>query len=207
MATSGQWLPRRRSDALLTERVGDEVVVLDERSGQAHCLTARVVTVWDLCDGSHGVARIGQLAGFPDGEAAGALAALCELELLEPEPDEPLRLTRRTVARRAIQAGAGAIVLSAVIPAAAAAASGTVPVCSPSTNCSAAILILGTDPNCLLGICLKVSATVAFCVKPGCLIPGLPCRALGLPLGSCCVGTCVGTIAGTCTGTTPCNPS
>ena len=207
MAPSAPWLPLRRSNALLTERVGDEVVVLDERSGQAHCLTAPAAAVWDLCDGSHGVARIGQLAGLPDGQAAGALAALRELGLLEPEPDEPLRLTRRTVARRAIQAGAGAIVLSAVIPAAAAAASGTVPVCSPSTNCSAAILILGTDPNCLLGICLKVSATVAFCVKPGCLIPLLPCRVAGISTGTCCVGTCVGVLAGTCTGTTPCNTS
>jgi hypothetical protein len=207
MATAGPWLPLRRSDGLLTERVGDEVVVLDERSGQAHCLTAPAAAVWDLCDGSHGVARIGQLADLPDGEAAGALAALRELELLEPELDEPRRVTRRTVARRAIQAGAGAIVLSAMIPAAAAAASGTTPVCSPSTNCTSALLVLGTDPNCLLGICLKLSATVAFCVKPGCLVPGLPCRLAGLPLGSCCVGTCVGAIAGTCTGTTPCNPS
>jgi hypothetical protein len=207
MATSGRWLPMRRSDGLLTERVGDEVVVLDERRGEAHCLTAAAAAVWELCDGSYGVARIGELAGLRDGEAASALAALRDLDLLEPELDVPPRITRRTVATRAIQAGAGASVLSAMIPAAAAAASGTVPVCSPSTNCSAAILILGTDPNCLLGICLKLSTTVAFCVKPGCLIPGLACRAAGLPLGSCCVGTCSGGLAGTCTGTTPCNTS
>jgi len=205
MAPSAPWLPLRRSNALLTERVGDEVVVLDERSGQAHCLTAPAAAVWDLCDGSHGVARIGQLTGLPDGEAAGALATLRELELLEPEPEEPLRLTRRTVARRAIQAGAGAIVLSAVIPAAAAAASGTIPTCGPATQCTTVLLVLGSDPNCLLGICLRLSPTVAFCVKPGCVLPIGACSVLGIPTGACCVGTCVGAIAGTCTGTTPCN--
>jgi hypothetical protein len=206
MAPLGPWLPLRRSHALLTERVGKEVVVLDERSGEAHCLTGPAAAVWELCDGSHGVARIGLLAGLRDGEAADALAALRELELLEPESDGPARITRRTVARRAIQAGAGVSVLSVMIPAAAAAASPTIPVCSPSTHCTPTLLVLGTDPNCLLGICVRLSSTSAICVKPGCVVPGLPCSLAGLPIGSCCFGTCSGGLAGTCMGTTPCNP-
>jgi hypothetical protein len=40
-----------RTDALVVEDVGDEVLVYDQRNDQAHCLTREAAMVWRVCDG------------------------------------------------------------------------------------------------------------------------------------------------------------
>jgi hypothetical protein len=187
------WLPRRRAQGLLAETVGDEVVVFDERAGEVHCLTGAAATVWSLCDGSRGPDAIAAAAALDEGDARRALRVLRELDLLEPAYGQTARVTRRTLARRALQAGAGALVLSAAVPAAADAAS-LRGLCASAPHCGATLLNPGpvADPrDCSSGWCYAgVVAGVlgpAYCVPAGCAGIGLACSLSG---ASCCLGTC-----------------
>src|ERR1700759_1666337 len=94
------WLPRHRMRGLLTEPVGEEVVVLDEDTGEVHCLTGGAAAVWRRCDGSRGLGAIADSAGIDRPTAARVLAELRELELLAPASHhESPRITRRAVAK------------------------------------------------------------------------------------------------------------
>src|SRR5436305_9963595 len=57
-----QW-PLARSEGLLVESVGDEIVVYDEETKEAHCLKALAATVFEYADGSRTTSDIAELAG------------------------------------------------------------------------------------------------------------------------------------------------
>jgi len=198
---SDVWLPRRRAQGLLAEPVGDDVVVLDQRSEEVHCLTGAAAAIWRLADGSRGVQRLTEALEIERIETDRALATLCELDLLEPVPGQTARFTRRTIAKRAMQAGAGALIFSAAVPAAASAAS-LRGLCANAPHCGATLLNPGpvADPtDCSSGYCYAgVVAGIlgpAFCVPAGCQGLGLVCALVGAPccLGSCVLLACVGT--------------
>jgi hypothetical protein len=50
-ASLGPRAPLARTDGLVVEDVGDEVLVYDQRNDQAHCLTREAAMVWRVCDG------------------------------------------------------------------------------------------------------------------------------------------------------------
>jgi hypothetical protein len=200
MGQTGVWLPRQRARGLLTEQVGEDVVVLDQSVHQVHCLTGTAAAVWNLCDGSRGTERIAEIAGVGRADADAALDTLRELDLIEPPREQPSeqtpRVTRRAIARRALQAGAGGLVLSAALPAVAGAASTKIPNGGAAPHCTAPLLGLGpvADAECLSGFCYLAVLLFPVCVPSNCAGLKIPCGptapccgALGCVLGLCAV--------------------
>jgi hypothetical protein len=132
MRTLGDWtevdrmyehgsLPRARQDGLLEEAVGEELLLYDQDSHTAHCLSPIAACVWRHCDGEHDLAGLAQLVGASEDLVAGALHELLEKELLDTEP----ALTQSTIpgesrreaivrtARYGAAAAAGSMIVSA----------------------------------------------------------------------------------------------
>jgi hypothetical protein len=96
--------PLARTDAILTEAVGNELIVYDQRTNAAHRLNATAAFLWRNCDGSRTVADLASLLheiGLPDDQSLVSLA----LEPLEKQglikaslPVE--RVSRRDAIRR-----------------------------------------------------------------------------------------------------------
>ena len=108
--------PTRRLD-VISEPVGDELVIYDPEAEAAHALRPEVAVVWNMCDGSRGATRIAQESGLTLPTVERALAALRDTGLLENLP----RYSRRDLI--AVAGGVAApLVYSVLIPTSAAAA-------------------------------------------------------------------------------------
>jgi hypothetical protein len=113
--------PAARAEGLLVERVGDETVVYDVESKEAHCLKALASVVFEHADGKTSAEDIAAVAGQRLGEPVGfaeiqdAIAQLEDCALL----DTPLRirdgLSRRDLVRNVGYAGAAATVAGPLI--------------------------------------------------------------------------------------------
>jgi hypothetical protein len=120
--------PRARSDRLLIESVGDELVVYDCERDEAHCLSPLAAAVFAYSDGRTSpdelAARAGDRLGrivTPD-DVSAALAQLDERVLLASAV-EAKTLSRGSFVKKAAFAGAVAVPLVASIAAPAGAAS------------------------------------------------------------------------------------
>jgi hypothetical protein len=122
-------LPQARTTGVLTESLGDEVVVYDSVTRSAHCLSADAAGVWALCDGQRSPEDMARELGVVAEQVRRALQELGDAGLLESLPLAPHRISRRDAAKRFATIGAAAIsaplIYSVAIPRAAAAASGT----------------------------------------------------------------------------------
>ena len=82
-------VPAARSDDLLIEPVGDETVIYDTRSKEAHCLKPLAAIVFGCSDGRATVGEIAKLAeqrlgdAVSDADVADAVAQLESLDLLQ----------------------------------------------------------------------------------------------------------------------------
>jgi hypothetical protein len=117
-------LPRARQDGLLEETVGEELLLYDQESHTAHCLSPIAANVWRHCDGEHDIAELTRLAGASEGLVAGALHELREKDLLDAEP-ELVQSTipgesRREAIVRVGRVGAGAAAATMIVSATAA---------------------------------------------------------------------------------------
>ena len=121
--------PQARTTGVLTESLGDELVVYDSVTRSAHCLSADAACVWALCDGQRTPEDMARELGVVAEQVRRALQELGDAGLLESLPLAPHRLSRRDAAKRFATIGAAAIsaplIYSVAIPRAAAAASGT----------------------------------------------------------------------------------
>jgi hypothetical protein len=125
-------LPRARQDGLLKETVGEELLLYDQESHTAHCLSPLAACVWRHCDGEHDLAELAVLAGVGEELVAGALYELREKDLLDAEPaltqsaisGESRREAIGRVARYGAAAAAGSMVVSATAATPAMASSG-----------------------------------------------------------------------------------
>ena len=79
-------LPRARQDGLLEEVVGEELLLYDQETHTAHCLSPVAACVWRNCDGEHDLAELAVLAGVSENLVADALHELREKDLLDAEP-------------------------------------------------------------------------------------------------------------------------
>lgn len=192
-------LPLARTDHLLVETIGEDVVVYDQISHSAHSLNQSAALVWRHCDGRTSIEEmattISKAFGFPaDAEIVWmALDRLERAKLLCTTPSRPgatPRLTRRQVVQRIGVAGAFALLLPALatmaVPTPAMAQSGVVtpPTCTeiggrPIANepCCPGLL-----PSPLTGICMP------------CIGEGLPPGAVGV----CCPGLQLDIASGLC---------
>lgn len=142
-------LPSARTDELVIEELGDELLVYDLRTDAAHCLDARATAVWRACDGHTDSAAIAAATGVDRDGVDHALGELVERELISGPP--PIH-SRREAMKIGLTAGAvGAaipIVRSIVAPTPAQAQSGCLPEGSPC-----AIDTVCCSFNCDSGTC------------------------------------------------------
>jgi len=129
-------LPVARDEGLLVEHVGDETVVYDNESKEAHCLSPLAAVVFAHCDGRTSVEKLATLAAERLGEPVDAprvedaLVQLEERDLLAVPPALRGGLSRREmISRSAAAAGSAAfaapLITSIVAPAAVAAKTAT----------------------------------------------------------------------------------
>jgi hypothetical protein len=170
-------VPRARHDDLLMTKLEDEVVVYDPERKQAHSLNRTALAVWNHADGHKSLQELQRLVtadtGLPVNQAA-ILQALRKLErahLLMEKVGTVRPMTRREMLAKAGQIGAAAaaapLVVSALIPTAAAAASG----------CSGLGATCASGPGCVCSETMTNGEGGApiKCVTPfG--APGIPCN-------------------------------
>jgi hypothetical protein len=117
-------LPRARKDGLLEETVGEELLLYDQDSHTAHCLSPIAARVWRHCDGEHDLTGLAQLVGASEDLVADALHELREKDLLAAEPQLTQSAipgeSRREAIVRAARYGAAAIAGSMIVSATAA---------------------------------------------------------------------------------------
>jgi hypothetical protein len=129
--------PRARRDGLLEETVGEELLLYDQESHTAHCLSPIAALVWRYCDGEHDATQLAELAGASESLVADALHELREKDLLvaEPElmqstvPGESRREAIVRVARYGAAAAGASLIVSATAATPAMAASSEPPCC------------------------------------------------------------------------------
>jgi hypothetical protein len=117
-------LPRARRDGLLEEALGEELLLYDQDSHTAHCLSPIAACVWRHCDGERDVSELAELAGASKNLIADALHELREKDLLAAEPalteSAISGVSRREVIVRVARYGAAAAGASMIVSATAA---------------------------------------------------------------------------------------
>lgn len=118
--------PKSRREGVVAERIGDEVVVLDVRTSEAHYLHPLTSRVWEAADGTRDVDALVEALRAPtapavDAEAVrAALEALADAGLLEAEPlepvDAPLAAERSLTRRRLLRGAALSSLAVATLP-------------------------------------------------------------------------------------------
>ena len=102
--------PIAKRDGLLVEKIGEEIVVLDQSRNRAHRLNRTMAVVWRHCDGKHSTEDLSQVLRLElDFEQADeqvvhmALDQLRRLHLIEFDPvqhEEVEQFSRRELARK-----------------------------------------------------------------------------------------------------------
>ncbi|HEV3047846.1 MAG TPA: hypothetical protein VGY13_10855 [Solirubrobacteraceae bacterium] len=117
--------PRARQDGLLEETVGEELLLYDQESHTAHCLSPIAACVWRHCDGERDLAALARLAGVSESLVASALYELREKDLLNAQPEfmpgAIPGVSRREAIGRAARYGAAAAATGSLIMSATAA--------------------------------------------------------------------------------------
>jgi hypothetical protein len=114
-------LPRARQVGLLKEAVGEELLLYDQNSHTAHCLSPIAACIWRYCNGERSITELAQLSGANSSLVADALQELSEKDLLVAEPEltqgavsgESRREAIGRVARYGVAATAGSLIVSA----------------------------------------------------------------------------------------------
>src|SRR4051812_32599420 len=121
-----EW-PAARTEDLIVEALGDELLVYDSERDRAHSLNGTAARVWELCDGERDPAALADAAGVSEDDVWRALTQLDERRLLEGELPRRMsgpEYSRRQAVRRMGLIGASAafaapLVKSIVVPTAA----------------------------------------------------------------------------------------
>jgi hypothetical protein len=150
-------LPRARQDRLLVETVGEELLLYDQNSYTAHCLSPIAACVWRHCDGERNVSELAELAGASENLVADALHDLREKDLLDAEPalvqSTLSGVSRREAIGRIARIGAAAAAVPLVVSATAAtpamASSGEISAC---TSASLSSCCKCNDGECKSGL-------------------------------------------------------
>ena len=135
-------LPQARREGLLEETLGKELLLYDQSSHTAHCLSPVAACVWRNCNGERDLTELAELGGISKDLVADALHELHEKDLLHVDPQLPQSIvpgvSRREALIRAARYGAAAAGASLIVSATAAtpamASSGEVPECMTTGN-------------------------------------------------------------------------
>lgn len=138
-ATLGLQRPLARTDHLIVEDVGDEVLVYDQRTDQAHCLSRHAAMVWRVCDGATSPAEIATALEVDPDTVVRAVEELDGCGLLDSTPIPGV--TRREMTLRMAKVGGAAaaapMIYSIMAPTPALAASQAF--CLSISGCSTAV--------------------------------------------------------------------
>jgi hypothetical protein len=120
-ATSlGSHKPLARSEDLIVEELGDEVLVYDSNSDTAHCLSPDAARVWGLCDGGTSIESLTAQVSLTAERVENALVELERCELLEARPTlTGDGHTRRELGLKVAQVGAAAAAVPLIVSVAA----------------------------------------------------------------------------------------
>ncbi|HEY5260931.1 MAG TPA: PqqD family peptide modification chaperone [Solirubrobacteraceae bacterium] len=175
--------PQARTEGVISEVVGDDVVVYDQVTHTAHSLSAAAASVWNLCDGKRSAEDIADALSMKLAMVAQAIADLSDCGLLDDSPlASSVGISRREAAKRLVQVGGAAfaaplIYSVAIAPAIAAASTCSLAVGATPTNCSAVAggfgssVIVGTAKGttcCASGSCYRGRFnSTYYCVAAG----------------------------------------
>lgn len=203
MSTVRIMVPATRSDGLLVEQVGRDIVVYDTTSNEAHCLKGLAAVVFRHADSHPSAADLAKTAAaeiaepVTEAQVADAVAQLSERGLMQTPLVVRDGLSRRELVRRSAFIGTAAfatpLITSIVAPTAAMAASG-VPTgctgCGQNKDCvSNHCCQPQKDCNDLRGCCVGLNNSCQ--LNPngvGCTVVVAGCGSLVCPPGSnkCC---------------------
>src|SRR5215216_6291875 len=110
--------PLRRSNDLIIEEVGDELLVYDSLAHRGHSLSSDAVKVWRACDGRSTSEQLSAKLGLDHATVARALEELAGCDLLEESPSlAPKRegVTRREAGLKLAKVGAAAVAAPLII--------------------------------------------------------------------------------------------
>jgi hypothetical protein len=96
--------PMARTDELVVEEVGEEVLVYDQRNDLAHCLSGSAVRVWRVSDGTTTPEQMSATLELDMETVRDALEELWSCDLLEAW--QPAGVTRREATVRLAKTGA-----------------------------------------------------------------------------------------------------
>ncbi|MEI7687598.1 MAG: twin-arginine translocation signal domain-containing protein, partial [Planctomycetota bacterium] len=77
-----QFMPRARHEELVVQISGQETLIYDQKTHQAHCLNPAAAGVWKYCDGRTAVADAASIVGRELGIAVDAEFVLCAIDQL-----------------------------------------------------------------------------------------------------------------------------
>src|ERR1700760_486081 len=176
-------LPRARQERLLEEAVGEELLLYDQRSHTAHCLSPIAACVWQHCDGGRNVAELAELAGTSEDRVADALRELREKDLLVVEPQLIQSaipgISRREAIGRVARYGAAAAAAPLIVSATAA----TPAMASSKETLKCCQCVDANNKNC------KCIVNASYQTTPTCKAY---CEGQGLPEGFVTGSECVG---------------
>jgi hypothetical protein len=115
--------PIARSEQLIVEELGDELLIYDLVENRAHSLSSTAAMVWRSCDGETTVNALGADLGLDADTLARALSELDDCNLLEAAPAASGGYTRRDMSIKTAKLGAAIaavpLIVSVVAPTAA----------------------------------------------------------------------------------------
>lgn len=171
-------LPRAREDGLLVETVGEELLLYDQDSHIAHCLSPIAACVWRHCDGEHDVTELAHLAGVREDLVAEALREMRGKDLLDTEPElmqgTGRRLSRRDAIGRVARYGAAAAAAPLIVSATAATpamASSVTYICDAQGEPSDTCCLCVDNTICINNLKTKTDCETE-CTKKGSKIAG-----------------------------------
>jgi hypothetical protein len=163
-------LPRARRDGLLEETLGEELLLYDQDSHTAHCLSPIAACVWRHCDGERDVSELAKLAEADESLVADALRQLREKDLLDGEPaltqGTVPGVSRREAIGRIVRVGAAAAGASLIVSATAATPAMA---SSEALECCQCIDAMGKDCECIISAAYQTNpACMTYCTGIGC---------------------------------------
>ena len=97
--------PKARREGMVSEEVGDELVIYDEATQVAHSLSKDAASVWRLCDGHSSAEDVAYRVGLEQARVAQALDELSAAGLMQ----KPDGISRRALYKRAAKLGAATL--------------------------------------------------------------------------------------------------
>jgi hypothetical protein len=176
--------PRARRDGLLEETLGEELILYDQNSHTAHCLSPIAACVWRHCDGECDVSELAELAGANKSLVVDALHELREKDLLDAEPtlteSTVPGVSRREAIIRAARYGAAAAGASMIVSATAAtpamASSGEEVAGCEKGETGDFCCVCESDKACVGTYKTQVECEKGFCDGPAKFTPGMKCK-------------------------------